>query len=53
VRLAADGEGPGRDNETTHRYDALGQLTKKTKPDGTSLWYQYDGAGRLTRITEL
>jgi YD repeat-containing protein len=33
--------------------EGAGQLTRKTKPDGGSLWYQYDAGGRLTRITEL
>jgi YD repeat-containing protein len=33
---------------TTYTYDAVGQLTRRSLPDGTSEAYTYDGAHRLT-----
>ncbi|HZR03992.1 MAG TPA: RHS repeat-associated core domain-containing protein [Burkholderiales bacterium] len=37
---------------TTYDYDGVGQLTKVTLPDGSSLAYSYDGAHRLTQIQD-
>jgi YD repeat-containing protein len=40
-------------NETTsYDYDALGQLTRLTQPDGSTLYYAYDDAHRLVGISE-
>lgn len=33
-------------------YDAVGQLTRLTQPDGSYLAYTYDGARRLTEIAD-
>ena len=39
--------------ETTgYEYDAVGQLTKVTLPDGSYLSYAYDGAHRLTTLED-
>lgn len=37
---------------TTYAYDTAGNLTKLTRPDGSSLSYGYDLAHRLTRVTD-
>ena len=37
---------------TTYTYDGVGQLTRVTLPDGSSLQYTYDAAHRLTAITD-
>ncbi|MDR4515568.1 MAG: hypothetical protein MRJ23_12930 [Nitrosomonas sp.] len=37
---------------TTYQYDNAGQLTRLTRPDGSSLYYAYDAAHRLTDITD-
>jgi YD repeat-containing protein len=37
---------------TQYAYDAAGQLTGVTLPDGSSVAYSYDDAHRLTRITD-
>ncbi|WP_042589484.1 RHS repeat domain-containing protein, partial [Ralstonia solanacearum] len=33
---------------TNYSYDAVGQLTKVTLPDGSNVSFSYDGAHRLT-----
>jgi YD repeat-containing protein len=39
--------------ETTHyQYDAVGQMTRLTLPDGASLSATYDGAHRLTMVAD-
>ncbi|WNL44031.1 RHS repeat-associated core domain-containing protein [Dyella sp. BiH032] len=40
------------DAVTTYDYDANGQLTKTTDPDGVTLSYTYDAAHRLTGIQD-
>jgi RHS repeat-associated protein len=35
---------------TTYEYDAEGNLTKKTEPDGSVWVYQWNGAGMLARV---
>ncbi|WP_442965494.1 RHS repeat domain-containing protein [Ralstonia sp. A12] len=40
--------GGGAAQTTTYSYDAVGQLTKVTLPDGSSVTFSYDGAHRLT-----
>lgn len=37
---------------TTYTYDAVGQLTKVTLPNGSALAYTYDAAHRLTGISD-
>ncbi len=37
---------------TTYNYDAVGQLIKLTKPDGSYLTFTYDAAHRLTDIND-
>ena len=37
---------------TIYNYDAVGQLIKLTKPDGSYLTFTYDAAHRLTDITD-
>ncbi len=40
---------PQRTGQTTnYGYDAVGQLTKVTLPDGSMVSFSYDGAHRLT-----
>jgi YD repeat-containing protein len=36
---------------TTLTYDAIGQVTKVTRPDGSFLTYAYNNARRLTTVT--
>lgn len=38
--------------KTSYAYDAAGNLTKVTSPDGSSLTYSYDPAHRLTGIAD-
>jgi len=38
--------------QTTYDYDAVGQLTKATLPDGSYVQYMYDGAHRLTQVQD-
>jgi|GEM_PF-872552 len=38
---------------TTFAYDAVGQITKITLPDGSELNYAYDDAQRLTKVSNL
>jgi RHS repeat-associated protein len=38
--------------QTTYRYNALGQMTGVTRPDGKTIAYAYDNAARLSRITQ-
>lgn len=38
----------GTGQTTNYSYDAVGQLTKVTLPDGSSVSFSYDGAHRLT-----
>lgn len=41
----------GHEWDTTFEYDLLGNLTKATEKDGTSVSYKYDAAKRLSEIT--
>ena len=41
---------PSGDAATTFDYDAAGQVTTITQPDGTRLHYEYDDARRLTAV---
>ncbi|MDJ0367930.1 RHS repeat-associated core domain-containing protein [Hymenobacter sp. H14-R3] len=38
-------------NGTRYRYDAEGNLTRKTLPDGQQWHYAWDGAGQLVEVT--
>jgi RHS repeat-associated protein len=38
-------------NGTRYRYDAEGNLVRKTRPDGKEWRYAWDGAGQLVRVT--
>jgi RHS repeat-associated protein len=40
------------DGSTNYGYDADGQLTSVTLPDGRSISYQYDGAGNRVAVTD-
>ena len=48
--------GPGNsatgEHVTTYSYDKAGQLQRLTQPDGSYVVYTYDGAHRLTDITD-
>jgi YD repeat-containing protein len=45
--------GAGGGAETTsYDYDGVGQMTKATMPDGSTIFYTYDPAHRLTAITD-
>ena len=37
---------------TSYSYDAAGQLTRVTQPDGSSISFTYDGAHRLTNVAD-
>lgn len=37
---------------TSYSYDAAGQLTRVTQPDGRSISFTYDGAHRLTNVAD-
>ncbi|MHA6889115.1 RHS repeat protein [Ralstonia pseudosolanacearum] len=37
---------------TSYAYDAVGQLTKVSLPDGSSIDFTHDGAHRLTRVAD-
>ena len=52
VRANANGT-PGAGDATLHvDYDAVGNVTKVTQPDGAYLAYTYDDAHRLLKITD-
>lgn len=52
VRASASGT-PGAGDATMHiDYDAVGNVTKVTQPDGAYLQYTYDAAHRLLRIND-
>ncbi len=42
----------GIEQTTNYSYDAVGQLTKVTLPDGSSVSFSYDAAHRLTGATD-
>ncbi|MFZ6731830.1 RHS repeat protein [Undibacterium sp. Ji42W] len=42
----------GVSETTTYDYDGVGQMTKVTLPDNSSINYVYDDAHRLTKITD-
>ncbi len=42
----------GASQTTSYNYDAVGQLTKITLPDGSSVSLTYDGAHRLTSVAD-
>ncbi|MGQ3083572.1 MAG: LamG-like jellyroll fold domain-containing protein [Hydrogenophaga sp.] len=42
----------GSARTTSYGYDAVGQLTGVTQPDGSSLSYSYDAAQRLVGVTD-
>ncbi len=44
--------GSSTSQTTVYEYDAVGQMTKATLPDGTSTTYTYDAARRLTDVTD-
>jgi YD repeat-containing protein len=44
--------GSATSQRTVYEYDAVGQMTKATLPDGTSTTYTYDAARRLTGVTD-
>ncbi len=52
VRANADGSPSVLDATTTFAYDAVGNVTRTTQPDGAYLSYSYDNAHRLTDITD-
>lgn len=45
-------EGSAAREVTRFGYDAAGNITRLTLPDGSYLAYRYDDAGRLTRISD-
>ncbi|WP_445147248.1 RHS repeat-associated core domain-containing protein [Dyella sp. Tek66A03] len=52
VRANADGSASANDAVTQVGYDAVGNVTKITDPDGVFVSYTYDTAHRLTDITD-
>ncbi len=44
--------GSSTSQSTVYEYDAVGQLTRATLPDGTSTTYTYDAARRLTTVAD-
>jgi YD repeat-containing protein len=42
----------GVSETTNYDYDALGQLTRLTQPDGSTLYYAYDDAHRMVGMSE-
>ncbi|MBS0456216.1 MAG: RHS repeat protein [Proteobacteria bacterium] len=49
---AVNGKVGTGDETTTYGYDNTGQVTKITRPDGSSLTFTYDAAHRLTDIAD-
>lgn len=47
-----EGTDPGQDAITRIDYDALGQVTRITQPDGAWMHYDYDDAHRLTAVED-
>ena len=41
----------GLNAQTTYEYDAAGNLTKLTEPDGSFLEFEYDANDRVTKVT--
>lgn len=52
VRAKVDGSPSSEDATTTFAYDAAGNVSKITQPDGAYLAYTYDVAHRLTEIVD-
>ncbi|MFC5740533.1 RHS repeat-associated core domain-containing protein [Dyella tabacisoli] len=52
VRANADGSASAQDAVTQIAYDATGNVTKVTDPDGVFTSYTFDAAHRLTDITD-
>ncbi|WP_199098352.1 DUF6531 domain-containing protein, partial [Dyella sp. ASV21] len=52
VRASVDGSPSSSDAITEIDYDATGNVVKVTDPDGVFFGYTYDGAHRLTDITD-
>jgi YD repeat-containing protein len=52
VRADADGSPSVQDAITQIAYDAMGNVTQVTDPDGVATSYTYDTAHRLTRVTD-
>jgi RHS repeat-associated protein len=52
VRANADGSASANDAAIQVNYDAVGNVTQITDPDGVATTYGYDTAHRLTRITD-
>ena len=44
--------GSGGTATTTIAYDAIGEITQITRPDGSFLAYTYDAAHRLTQVSD-
>ncbi|WP_440101736.1 LamG-like jellyroll fold domain-containing protein [Streptosporangium sp. H16] len=42
-----------RDNETTYRYSAAGDLAEQTSPSGLKIQFAHDALGRVTSRTEI
>ncbi|WP_369977410.1 DUF6531 domain-containing protein [Xanthomonas bundabergensis] len=52
LRANADGTPSDQDQATLVAYDAVGNVSKVTDPDGTFVTYGYDAAHRLTDVTD-
>jgi len=52
LRANADGAPSDQDQTTLVAYDAVGNVSKVTDPDGTFVTYGYDAAHRLTDVTD-